>query len=230
MTFDIHALDHLDSYEEGAEAALEDYQDRLQELFLNSPEGQELAKTYPESGFWADIFIYFAFGYVGVTLPQMDEHHASEVIEDLFPRKVSIASPDEADDAIPELIAFWEYLKREFQLPNAGAILRYLREVEPEFKRMMNDPTSFGMAKSFFMQGQAMGFDMTDEEDVEKFMDLYNAALLSTDADSSFDAALGLLPGEPRSSGRKKSASRKKRMRKKKASPPKAKKKKRRRR
>lgn len=230
MPFDIHALDELNSMEEGAEAALVDYQDTLLELFLASPEGQELAKAHPEPGFWAYQFIYYGFVYIGVSLPHLDQRDAREIVEDLYPRKVSLFSPDDADDTIPELLAFWDYLKREYRLPNADAILRYLRKVQPEFKRIMNDPASFGMAKSFLMQGQAMGFDMTDEGDTQKFMTLYNAAALGAEADLAPDPALGSLLGEARPSGRKTTKSRKKRVRRKRASPPKAKKKKRKRR
>ena len=61
---------------------------------------------------------------------------------------------DEADDATPELVAFWKYLKREFHLPHADTILEFLREVEPDFPDMMNDPANFGMAKSFFTMGR----------------------------------------------------------------------------
>jgi len=42
----------------------------------------------------------------------------------------------------------------------------------------MNDPSRFGMAKSFFMMGQAAGFDMTTQEGAEAFMNWYNAMVM----------------------------------------------------
>jgi len=30
-------------------------------------------------------------------------------------------------------MAFWQYLKREFHLPQADAVLEFLREAEPDF-------------------------------------------------------------------------------------------------
>lgn len=60
-------------------------------------------------------------------------------------------------------IAFWEFLKREFNFKTADSILKYLRQIEPKFRNIMNDPSKFGMAKSFFQMGQAAGFDMTSQ-------------------------------------------------------------------
>ena len=79
------------------------------------------------------------------------------VVTDLFPRKISLLSPEQANDVIPELLAFWNYLKREFHLPQADAILEFLREVEPDFPGMMNDPANFGMAKSFLRWARPPG-------------------------------------------------------------------------
>jgi hypothetical protein len=230
MTFDIHALDHLDDWDEDSEAAQEEYHDTLSELFLASPEGQELAEAHPETGFWSYQFMYYGFAYVGVSPPQMDRRDAREIVEELFPRKISILSPDDADAAMPELMAFWGYLEREYQLPNAKAMLRYLRDVEPDFKRMMLDPANFGMAKSFFMQGQAMGFDMTTQEGTEAFMAAYNAAIMGAVPDAPFDTGLDALPGQPGTPGGAASKPAKRRLRPQKAAPPKAKKKRRRRR
>jgi len=144
----------------------------------------------------------------GWDILQVNRYNAREIVKDLFPREISTSSPDEADDAIPELVAFWEYLKREYQLSNADGVLRYLREIEPEFKGIFNDPANFGMAKSFCMQGQAMGFDMTNEEEMNTFMHVYNAALMAGKMEP-LPSPFGFGPpgspsGASRSSGRRK--------------------------
>lgn len=207
MTLDIHQLDEIDSYSSQAEKALEEYQDALLEQFSNSPEGQARLQADPEMGFWAAQLIYYGYSYIGVTLPQMTAGYVAEIVTELFPRKISLSSPDDADDAIPELVAFWEYLKREYKLPNANSVLKFLREIEPDFKSIMNDPSRFGMAKSFFMMGQEAGFDMTNEEELNAFMHLYNAAVLAQPEGLS-DPYSGL-PSSP--SSRKAKPKRKKR-------------------
>ncbi len=177
MTFDIRKLDKVDGYSEEGEEALSEYQDALIELFYESPEGQEHRKTYPEMGFWAAQLIYYGYGYVGVTIPQMTVEDIDEIVTEIFPRKISLSSPDDAKDTLPELIAFWEYLKREYKLRKANTILKYLKDIKPDdFVGIMNDPSRFGMAKSFFMAGQSAGFDMTNEEEMNNFMHLYNAS------------------------------------------------------
>jgi len=179
MTFDIHGLDKIDGYSEEGEEALYEYQDALIELFHESPEGAKHRKTYPQMGFWAQQLIYYGHGYIGVTIPQMSVANVEEILLELFPRKISLSSPDEALDTIPELIAFWEYLKREYKLRKANAILGYLKGIRPEkFVNIINDPSRFGMAKSFFSAGQSAGFDMTNEEEMKTFTNLYNASLL----------------------------------------------------
>lgn len=179
--FDIHQLDDIDSYDSGMEEACEEYQDALLERFFNSPEGQARLQEDPELGFWAAQLMYYGYSYIGVTVPQMTAGSVDEIVTELFPRKISISSPEDADDAIPELVAFWQYLKREYKLPKANSILRFLRKIEPDFKRIINDPSRFGMAKSFFTMGRAAGFDMTSQEDIDKFIQVYNAAALAPD-------------------------------------------------
>ncbi len=173
MTFNIYQLDNL--YLDEAEPLLEDYQDEIIELFANSTEGQSYLETHSDMGGWIAHLIYYGYSYEGFTLPQMTDDDVKLVLESLFPRKISLFSPEDADDAITELIAFWQFLKREYQLSNADAILEYLHEIEPNFRDIMNDTSKFGMAKSFFMMGQKAGFDMSTQEGLNQFTLHYNA-------------------------------------------------------
>ena len=173
MTFNIYQLDNL--YLDEAEPLLEDYQDEIIELFANSTEGQSYLETHSDMGGWIAHLIYYSYSYEGFTLPQMTDDDLQLVLESLFPRKISLFSPEDADDAIPELIAFWQFLKRQYQLSNADAILEYLHEIEPNFRDIMNDTSKFGMAKSFFMMGQKAGFDMSTQEGLNQFTLHYNA-------------------------------------------------------
>ena len=179
MSFDIHQLDKSGAYEEEAEEALEQYVKELMECFIQSPEGQARLEQDPEMGFYIAQLILYGYRHIGVTLPQMTVSQVEELVTEIFPRKISLTSPEEADDAIPELVAFWEYLKREYHLFQADAVLKFLHRIEPEFKGMMNDPSRAGMAKSFFMAGRQAGIDMSDKDEVEKFMMQYNASIMS---------------------------------------------------
>lgn len=180
MTFDINQLDSFDDdFDE--EKVLTEYRDALMDLFLASAEGQALADANPDIqiGFWSDQLMYYGYVYEGYTIPQMTDEDVEEIVVELFPRKISLSSPDDADYAIPELMAFWQFLKRAYALPNASEILRFLRKIEPGFKSMMMNPANFGMAKSFMMAGQAAGFDMSNTADIDRFMVEYNMAQMA---------------------------------------------------
>ncbi|MCB0194420.1 MAG: hypothetical protein KDJ65_20895 [Anaerolineae bacterium] len=183
MTFDINQLDKID-YDTEGEEALAAYQDALLERFYQSAEGQSFIETHPdiEMGFWAAQLMYYGYAYEGITIPRMTVGDVEIIVTSLFPRKISLFSAEDAEDAIPELIAFWEFLKREYKQSNADRILKYLHQIGPTFKEMMMDTSNFGMAKSFFMMGQSAGYDMTNEADSQRFIAEYNAGLLGQES------------------------------------------------
>ena len=189
MSFDIHQLDGLDY--DAAEEVFAEYADALLESFVASPEAQAHLAEFPDGGSsWVSTFLDLDHGYLGVSLPEMTRRDVKEIVTDLMPRKISLLSPDDAADAIPELMAFWRYLKREHALDQADEILGLLEELAPDFISMMYDPSKFGMAKSVISMGQEAGFDMTNPAEIDAFMYLFNAASLGD--------ALDLPPGVPK--------------------------------
>lgn len=42
----------------------------------------------------------------------MAQSHIEELLTDIFPRKITLSDPEVVDDALPKIIAFWNYLKR----------------------------------------------------------------------------------------------------------------------
>lgn len=177
MTFDIHQIDELDySSDDDAEERFDAYRDGLLELFLDSPEYRQHAQKYPNPG-WADSFMDFGFRYLGYSIPTMKVNAVEELITDILPKKVSLQTREDALDAIPELVAFWSFIKREYNLRNADLILKYLNSYSSDkFVDSMFDSAKAGMAKSFFMSGQTAGFDMTDMKQSHEYMALYNAS------------------------------------------------------
>jgi hypothetical protein len=172
MAFDIHALDKADEQDE---RLVRTYVDGLVGRFRASPEAQALLEQNENVGGWADSLIEMGAQYLGVGPPELSLAGIAEIMEDILPRKLSIFERKEAEEATLELQAFWRYLGREYGLPQADAIIRYLQRIAPEFPDMMFDPERFGMAKSFVMMGHEAGFDMTDPEAANAFMQLYNA-------------------------------------------------------
>ena len=113
--FDIHALDSLEPGDDDADKAIDRYRRSLVDSFCASPEGQAHILRYGSADFWAGRLLDFGFNHAGVTLPNMTLSDLNEIVSGYFPRKVSLRSPEEAEEAIPELIAFWEFLGRGFR-------------------------------------------------------------------------------------------------------------------
>ncbi len=180
MTFDLSRIDRITDYDEAIDA-LEEYVEDLVDEFVEAPEGKAYLAAYPETaesvGGWIDQLLYFGYAYQSATLPRMTKNDVEAIVTELFPRKVSLPDPEDANTTIPELTAFWQFLKREYKHPNASKILSFLKKIQPKFKQLMTDSSKFGIAKSFLSAGMAAGFDMTSNEEVQAFQTQYNASL-----------------------------------------------------
>jgi hypothetical protein len=206
MAFDIHApVFEPESGERDEEQAIA-YMDGLVDLFEASPEAQALHEAGVETG-WTGMFLDYAINYVGATPPDMTVSDLHEVLFELFPQKVS-ADAEEAPAIVTELRAFWQFLKREYQLPNADGLLSELGSpAERKLTARMSNPDNFGMAKSMVMMGKARGFDTTTQEGLEQWMTVYNSELGAPpplDA-STLDDDLSPPPA-PRAGGRTKAS------------------------
>ncbi len=174
--FDIHQS-IFDRYEEIDESLVAEYIDGLMEAFAASPEAQPIIEEHGQVS-WAGMFLDYAFRYLGVPIPKMSVRDFKEIVFELFPEKVS-TEPESAPVIIAELRAFWQFLEREYHLPNARPILKILTdEGSTRLRAELANPANWGMAKSFFMQGEAEGYDMTTQEGLDRFMLDYNARLM----------------------------------------------------
>ena len=103
-----------------------------------------------------------------------------EVVFDLFPRKVITERGDGAE-IIQELRAFWRFLQRVYQLPQARQMLaRLTPQAARRLERELQEPVNFGMAKSFVLMGKEAGFDMESPEGMRAWVHAYNATVAPT--------------------------------------------------
>jgi hypothetical protein len=202
MAFDIkRPVIDRESGEYDEQAALA-YQDAILELFANSPERIAYSEQGSEIG-WTSMFLEYAMSYLGLTPPEMGEGDFNEVLFEIIPRKVAVG-PEEAPDIVAELRAFWSFLGRAYELPNAPKLLALLddqavRRLEHE----LANPANFGMAKSLVMQGKARGFDTTTQAGLEAWMHTYNAELGAPPPMFTGPSDVLPLPRSPSSSGAK---------------------------
>jgi hypothetical protein len=184
MVFDIRVLDNL-SYDE-VEPLLEDYIEDAIDQFVESETGRAHVEAYPTGGYWIDSFIEMAYLYGGFTLPKMTKADVQQVMEYIFPRKLTLLDRSEADDAIPELVAFWTFLKQDYKLRSAGAIAKYLLSIQNKFSDWMFDPARGGMTKNFMLQGMEAGYDMTAQDGREAFQEIFNQQMQANPQTSPF--------------------------------------------
>jgi hypothetical protein len=178
MSFDINeaVFDEQGTYLE--EKAVP-YEQALMDQFAASPEGQAILQRGTELG-WAGAMIHYAISYLAVTPATMTPSELEEVVFGLFPRKVITERGDGAE-IIQELRAFWHFGARVYQLPQAKQMLaRLTPQAARHLERELQEPTNFGMAKSFVLMGQEAGFDIESPEGMRAWVEAYNASVAPT--------------------------------------------------
>ncbi|HUP59153.1 MAG TPA: hypothetical protein VNA69_01905 [Thermoanaerobaculia bacterium] len=166
---DIHALDAIDPETDDSDDALARYVDGLMTPFLEAAPGVEAG--------WVAFFIDYGYRSLGVTLPRMTANDVEEILVEVFPRKITTESEDDAREVIPAIRLFWNWLSRSYELPQARSVLMRLDALEHGYPEIMNDRSRWGMAKRFTTLGREAGFDMSDPEDLEAFKVAYNSSL-----------------------------------------------------
>ena len=183
MSFDINeaVFDSKGTYLE--EKALR-YEHDLMDQFAASPEGQALITRGTELG-WAGVLIHYAISSLGVSPATMTPNDLDAVIFGLFPRKVITERGDGAA-IIQELGAFWRFIQRVYQFPQAQQMLaRLTPQAARRLERELQESANFGMAKSFVLMGQEAGFDMVSPEGMRAWVEAYNATVAPTLAAAS---------------------------------------------
>lgn len=173
MTFDIRQ-DIFDEYGEYLEEQAANYINQVLALFDASPEGQALTTQGLETS-WTAMILEYAFGYVGVELPEMDAGTLEEILFELIPEKI-VTEPSRASDIVTEARAFWTFLKREFGLSNADSCLALLNQPDiiEQVRTSLANPAHYGMSKSFIMEGMRRGFEVGTQEGMQKWLMIHN--------------------------------------------------------
>ena len=215
MTFDISQLDKLE-YDGSDEVfeKIEEYQDYISNEFIESEEGISLQKEFSAIGFWSRQLIYYGYIYNGVSLASMELSDIKEILNDIFPKKISLESPNDANEIIPELMAFWKFLQKKYGVDQSNKVLNYLNESKNSYYHIMNDSSKFGMAKSFLMQGSSLGFDMSNPDEANQFINIYNQNLLASTAEKEANHDANFVGVRATSTLSKKSQLKKKKLRK----------------
>ena len=131
----------LDEDFDAASALLDKWLAEVTPLYLQSTEYRSLSRVNRRArGDWFGIFMGMYLGYIGTHLADLDEAGAREILTDLFPDKV-ICPDRHAKTIVPELVAFWKFLRRECgdrKLKHAAAVIDYLKSIQKHYLKIYN--------------------------------------------------------------------------------------------
>jgi hypothetical protein len=154
MTIDLHRLDSIDDC-------------------VDSAEGKAYLAQYPDMsesvGTWIYHLLYLGYNYESVTLPRMNATQVEVILTKLFPHKIMLVEPDDANSTIPELLAFWQFLQRVYKPTHGAKVVKLLEKLQPKFKSIMNDNSNFGIGKSLLSEAMSTGFDLMDPDSLTGF-------------------------------------------------------------
>lgn len=139
---------------------------------LTSPE--EAAATAGDAGLALD----WKWGYAGGDLGRWTTADVGEFLLEWCPRKLSM--PPEESATIPlALAALMAFLNDQALLSPAsspaGDLISETVDLTDSFVDAMGDPSNFGMAKSLFASAAADGIDLEDPDQLQAFMEDFNA-------------------------------------------------------
>jgi hypothetical protein len=124
---------------------------------------------------WIDLSLTYAAEHEGVSFSAFDARLLRKVVFELFPRKVS-CDASAAPDIVRSLRAFWTFARDVVAHEHAEACLRELGDdAIPRLARRLEDPSNFGMAKSFVMMGRSRGFPVDSEDGLREWSEIHNA-------------------------------------------------------
>lgn len=191
--FDLHTSILDSEYgEELDDERLEEYVHVLRAEFEKSSEAEAFMAEFDTSLGWPVTYMDLAAQYFCATPATITPDETAEILFDIFPAEVSV-EPDTAHGIVAELRAFWQFLKRTRSLEKADAMLEMLTDEDADcLESYLADSSNFGMAKSFVMMGMNAGFDMTDQDDMDRFMHAYNVNLLGELASDDVDDAMAI--------------------------------------
>ncbi len=152
------------------------WEEQMQEkwfgMFAETPFFEQLTDHQKENADFAiEVFTHYYFNYMDKGLMECTPYDAEEMCTDILARKVS-AERDFYEALGPIIGAFFEFLSAEgyFEPKDAREIKEHLLSIENKIIEASEDPSNWGMAKSFMMQGQSEGYDMSSQEDLDAFM------------------------------------------------------------
>jgi hypothetical protein len=119
-------------------------------------------------------------GYLDIEGPgDLSEGDLDELLLRIYPRKVAVFDPADAEPTIPAVRDFLAFLTERGEMPQgtARALERELDLIAPRFTRTVMDPSNWGMASSLMHEMAVDGVDLDDQTAVDRWINDYHQGL-----------------------------------------------------
>ncbi len=164
-------------WEEPDEELIQAYKSTLMERFIRSSQWQELQPA-DEIPLWVDLFLDYVLFYESVMLPYFRSEDLRDFLYNFLPAK-TLVEPEKAAEIIRELKAFWEFIDQTFEVHSSKPALKILNQknIISRVEKELSDPNKFSPIKSIMKEATDSGVDITDQKQMEAFIEAYNKKL-----------------------------------------------------
>lgn len=144
------------------------------ELFTRSKHFEELTPEQKyESDFIITTFTEYMYSYHLLAPEEWDEECLEDCCTEILPRKIS-AGESYFRSVAPVLSSFLRFAEEKGLLRNTSDLVKRVKEIDKQIIENAADPRNWGMAKSFVMAAMDAGVDITDEEELDRYLTSYN--------------------------------------------------------
>lgn len=163
--------------DEYSDKKMEEILGKIYEWFIEFSESRyfnELTEEQRlESEFVIMSFTEYMYSYHGLSPEKWDEEGLEECCLETLQRKLT-ANESYFKSVAPVLSAFFAFLGEKGLIRNASNLAKRVKEINKQIVINASYPENWGMAKSFLMAAKDAGADITNIDEIRKFMGLYN--------------------------------------------------------
>ncbi len=125
----------------------------------------------------AALLFDLAHDYLGCAdLSELTPLVLRRLLLDVFPRKITVWEPEDAEAVIPTMREVFRFLRDTGRIPHAAypRLVHELDEIEPQFADAVMDPSKWGIARTFAQAMIADDIDAEDPDAVQGWIGEYN--------------------------------------------------------
>jgi len=166
------------SMEKYSDEELEQIHDKLDQWFTefsDSPFFEELTEEQKEeSGSIISTFTEYMYNYHSRPPEAWNERTLETCCLKTLPSKIN-ADEHFFKSIAPVLSSFFDFTERAGLLKKSSNLAKRVKKIDKQIVINSNDPSNWGMAKSFVMSAQKSGVNIENQKELNEYMIVYNS-------------------------------------------------------